>query len=93
MKREHHRDIDRQPGRVEKGKQPVTGEKLPQARQVVERLRRGIHAATFQSPFETGLIDLATQQHIQPGTDPNHDPRTDPFQGGKRDQQPGHDQG
>ncbi|MNV90547.1 hypothetical protein D3C71_1849440 [compost metagenome] len=73
MKQEHHRDIDRQPGGVEKGEQTVTGEKLSQARQVVERLGRSIHAATVQGPFETGLVDLATQQHIQPGTDPDHD--------------------
>lgn len=89
---EHHGDIDGQPGCIEEGEQAAAGKELAQAGQVIERLRRGIHPAAVQRTLEAGLVDLATEQHIQPRAHPHQDARAYPLQRAKRDHQQAHDQ-
>jgi hypothetical protein len=73
VKQKHHGGIHRKPRRIEERKQPVSGEKLPQRGQVIEGLRRRVHAAAVQRFPKAGAVDVTTEQHIQPVADAHHD--------------------
>ncbi len=67
-------NVDRHPGRVEEGEEPVAGEKLAHVPQVVQGLRgRGAQApeGTVEHRVEQPLVE----QHVELGADPHQDPR------------------
>ncbi|MNG26498.1 hypothetical protein D3C84_1114950 [compost metagenome] len=73
MEHEHDGQIDRQPGRVEEGKQAVAGKELAQPGQIVQRLGRSVHPATEQRLLEAGVVQALAEKGVQARTDPHHD--------------------
>jgi hypothetical protein len=93
---EDHDQVDREPGRVEKGEQRIPGKELADAGQIRQRLAR-VAAGLLQVLLEGGGVHALAQPDVELGTDAHQHERTDQFQAaheqvGADDQQGQHQQ-
>ena len=92
VEQKNHQQINREPGRIEKGEQRIAGGKLAQVGQIVQRLPRQ-RVAGFQIGFEGGVVDPLIQAHIHLGAEADHHLAAHPLQQPHKQVKADHHQG